>query len=170
MCLASCHAPREWPLCICIAASHSNFLCCLQSVLQLRVNVEALHVVGMSVTITLWLCLQGSPQLSVELLRFGSGLGPARHLSGLAAGSFHASFHGPHEAEDRGMLAQALSRHMSGQALPAGAPHAAAPPAAEEADEEQTVRTHPFLNSSSQSQCCCITRKSWSTAHVEEGL
>ena len=89
-------------------------------------------------------CLQGSPQLSVEIMRFGSGLGPARHLSGLAAGGY-ASFHGPHEAEDRSVLAQALSRHMSGQALPADVAAAAAPPATEEADEEQTVCARSIL-------------------------
>ena len=98
--------------------------------------------------------VQGSPQLSVELMRFGSGLGPARHLSGLAAGSY-ASFHGPHEAEDRGVLAQALSRHMSGQVLPAdAAPPAAAPPAAEEADEEQTVCALFSKNPNSSSKMC----------------
>ncbi|KAK9845461.1 hypothetical protein WJX81_006977 [Elliptochloris bilobata] len=81
----------------------------------------------------------GSPQLSVELMRFSSGLNPALAYPALAAGGY-ASFHGPHEAEDRGTLAQALSRHMSGQALAAGAPAPAPEPAVdEEADEEQTA-------------------------------
>ena len=83
-----------------------------------------------------------SPQLSVELMRFGSqggaGLNPTMNPT-LATGGY-ASFHGPHEAEDRGLLAQALCRHMSGhvpvQCLPPAAPSAAE----EEVDDEETVR------------------------------
>lgn len=87
-----------------------------------------------------------SPQLSVELMRFGSqggaglnpGLNPALAVGGYAGG--YARFHGPHEAEDRGLLAQALSRHMSGQ-VPAQCLLPAAPlKPEEEVDDEETVR------------------------------
>jgi hypothetical protein len=89
-----------------------------------------------------------SPVLSIDLMRFGGGAPAGGGGSGdgnptLSAGGY-AAFHGPHEADTRGAVRQALSRHLSGHASGHSQPEASAEAPEDDADEEATVRGGVF--------------------------
>jgi len=87
-----------------------------------------------------------SPVLSIDLMRFGGGAPASGDGDGnpaLSAGGY-AAFHGPHEADTRGAVRQALSRHLSGHASGHSQPEASAEAPEDDADEEATVRGGVF--------------------------
>jgi len=88
-----------------------------------------------------------SPVLSIDLMRFGGGApvsGDGGGNPALSAGGY-AAFHGPHEADTRGAVRQALSRHLSGHASGHSQPEASAAAPEDDADEEATVRGGVFF-------------------------